>query len=58
MLLELSVKEQVVEQQEEWCKELYYDNPLKFWDEDKTCAKITVLNPNTVIQVKQIVYTH
>ena len=35
-LLELSIKEQIVEQQEKLYKELYYDNPLKFWDKDKT----------------------
>jgi len=29
-LPELSVKEQIVEQQEKLCKELYSDNPLKF----------------------------
>jgi len=29
-LLELSVKEQIVEKQEELCKEFYSDNPLKF----------------------------
>ena len=29
-LLELSIKEQIAEQQEELCKELYSDNPLKF----------------------------
>ena len=29
-LLELSVKERIVEQQEKLCKELYSDNPLKF----------------------------
>ena len=37
-LLELSVKEQIVEQQEKLCKELYFDNPPKFWDKDKTFA--------------------
>jgi len=57
-LLELSIKEQIIEQQEELCKELYSDNPLKFWDKNKTLAKITLLNPNTIIRVKQIVYTH
>jgi len=45
-LLKLSVKEQITEQQEELCKELYSDNPLKFWDKDKTFAKITLSNPN------------
>jgi len=57
-LLELSIKAQIVEQQEELCKELYSDNPLKFCDKDKTFAKITLLNPNTIIRVKQMVYTH
>ena len=51
-LLELSVKEQIVEQQEKLCKELYSDNPLEFWDKDKIFAKITLLNLNTIIQVK------
>jgi len=36
-LLELSIKEQIAEQQEELCKELYSDNPLKFWDKDNIC---------------------
>jgi len=57
-LLELFIKEQIVEQQEKLCKELYSDNPLKCWDKDKTFSKITLLNPNTIIQVKQMVYTH
>ena len=57
-LLELSIKEQIVEQQEKLCKELYSDNSLKFWDKNKTFAKITLLNPNTIIRVKQMVYTH
>jgi len=57
-LLEMSIKEQIIEQQEELCKELYSDNSLKFWDKDKTFAKITLLNPNTIIRVKQMVYTH
>jgi len=57
-LLELSIKEQIAEQQEELCKELYSDNPLKFLDKDKTFAKVTLLNPNTIIRVKQMVYTH
>jgi len=57
-LLELSIKEQLAEQQEKLCKELYSDNPLKYWDKDKIFAKITLLNPNTVILVKQMVYTH
>ena len=57
-LLKLSVKEQIVEQQKKLYKELYSNNPLKFWDKDKTFAKITLLNPNTIIRVKQIVYTH
>ena len=48
-LLELSVKEQIIEQQEKLCKEFYYDNPLKFWDKDKIFAKITLLNHNTLI---------
>ena len=41
-LLKLSIKEQIVEQQEKLCKELYSDNPLKFWDRDKIFAKITL----------------
>ena len=57
-LLELSINEHIVDQQEKLCKELYFDNPLKFWDKDKIFAKITLLNPNTIIQVKQMVYTH
>ena len=57
-LLKLFVKEQIIEQQEKLCKELYSDNLLKFWDKDKTFAKITLLNPNAIILVIQIVYTH
>ena len=57
-LLKLSVKEQIVEQEEKLCKELYSNNSLKFWDKDKTFAKITLLNPNTIIRVKQMVNTH
>ena len=57
-LLELSIKEYIIEQQKKLCKELYSDNPLKFWDKDKTFVKITLINPNTIIQVKQMVYTH
>ena len=57
-LLKLSSKQQIVEQQEELCKELYSDDPLKFWDKDKAFAKINLLNPNTIIRVKQMVYTH
>ena len=57
-LLELSVKEEIVEQQEKLYKELYSDNPLKFWDKDKTFVEITLLNPNTIIRVKQMVCTH
>ena len=57
-LLELSIKKQIVEQQEKLCKELYSNNPPKFWNKDKTFANITVLNPNTIIRVKQIIYTH
>ena len=30
LLLELSIKEQIVEQQQKLCKELYSDNPPKF----------------------------
>ena len=30
LLLELSVKEHIIEQQEKLCKELYSENPLKF----------------------------
>ena len=57
-LLELSIKEQIVKQQEKICKELYSDNHLKFWNKDKTFAKIPLLNPNTIIRVKQMVCTH
>ena len=57
-LLELSLKEQIVEQQYELCKELYSNNPLKFWDKDKIFTKITPLNRNTIIRVQQMVYTH
>ena len=35
---------------------IYFDNPLKFWDKDKIFAKITLLNPNTIIQVKTLLY--
>ena len=49
LLLELFIKEQITEQQEELCKELYSNNPIKFWNKDKTHAKITLLNPNTII---------
>ena len=48
-LLELFVKEKIVEEQKKLCKELYSGNPLKFWDKDKTFAKITLLSPNTII---------
>jgi len=57
-LLELSIKEQIVEQDKKLCKELYSNNPLKFWDKDKTFVKLTLLNPNTIIQVKQMMYTN
>jgi len=57
-LLELSIKEQITERQEELCKEFYSNNPSKFWDKDETFAKITLLSPNTIIRVKQMVYTH
>ena len=39
-LLELSIKEQIVEQQKKLCKESYSDNPLKFRDKDKTLLKL------------------
>ena len=29
-LLELSIKEQIIEQEEKLCRELYSNNPLKF----------------------------
>ena len=48
-LFKLSIKEQIAKQQEQLCKELYSDNFLKFQDKDKTFAKITLLNPNTII---------
>ena len=51
-LLELSVKKQIIEQQEKLSKELYSDNPMIFWDKDKTFAKITLINSNTIIRVK------
>ena len=51
-LLELSIKKQIVEQLEKLCKELYYDNPLKFWDKDKPFAKIALLNPIAIVRVK------
>ena len=57
-LLELFIKEQIAKQQKELCKELYSDNPLKFWNKDKIFTKITLLNPNTIIRVKQMVYMH
>ena len=57
-LLELSIKEQIAEQQKQLCNELYSDNPLKFWDKKKTFVKITLLNSNSIIRVKQMVYTH
>jgi len=37
-LLKLSIKEHISRQQEQLCKELYCNNPLKFWDKDMTCA--------------------
>jgi len=57
-LPKLSIKEQIIEQEEELCKELYSNNPLKFLDKDRAFARITLLNPNTIIRVKQMVYTH
>ena len=39
-------------------QEFYFNNPLKFWDKDKAFAKITLLNPTTIIRVKQILYRH
>ena len=48
-VLDLSIKEHIAEQQEQLYKELYSNNPLKFWDKDKTFAKITLLNLNTII---------
>ena len=57
-LLELSIKEQIIEQQDKLCKEFYSNNPLKFLDKEKTFTQITLLNLNTIIQVKQMVYTH
>jgi len=57
-LLESSIKEQIVEQQEELCKELYFDNRPKCWDQNKTFEKITLLNLNIIMQVKQMVCTH
>jgi len=48
-LLELSIKDQIIKQQEKLFKELYSDNPVKFWNKDKIFTKITLLNPNTII---------
>ena len=56
--LKLSIKEQLTEWQEQLSKELDCNNQLKFWDKDKTFTKITLLNPNTIIRVKQTVDTH
>ena len=55
---ELTVKEKTIEQQKELCKELYYEDPLKFWDKDKSFAKIELIDPKIIIRVKQIVYTY
>ena len=52
-LFELSIKEKIVEKQEKLCKELYSNNLLKFWDKDKTFAKIILLNPSSIIRVKK-----
>ena len=38
-LVDLSIEEQITEQQEDLCKELYSNNRLKFWDKDKTFVK-------------------
>ena len=57
-LLGLSIKEQIAKQQEELCKELYFDNRPKCWDQNKTFEKITLLNLNIIMQVKQMVCTH
>ena len=54
---EVSLKKQILDQQKELCKELYYENPLKFWDKDKSFATIELKEPKTVIRVKQMVYT-
>ena len=48
-LLEMSIKECIAKQQEPLCKELHYNNPLKFWDNDKAFAKITLLNNKIII---------
>ena len=40
------------------CKELYFENPLKLWDKDKSFATIELKEPKTVIRVKQMVYTY
>jgi len=39
-LLELSIRGQIIEQKEELCKELYYDNPFKLWNKDKTLQRL------------------
>ena len=36
------------------CKELYYENPLKFWEKDKSFATIELIDPKVVIRVKQM----
>jgi len=38
-LLELSIKQQIAEQQEQLSKEFRSGNLLKFWDKDKTFVK-------------------
>lgn len=45
----------MIEQQEELCKELSLDNPLNFWDKDKT---FTNVNSNTIIWDKEMAYRH
>jgi len=34
------------------CKKLYADNPLKLSNKDEIFAKISLLNPNSIIGVK------
>jgi len=48
-LLESYVRDQIVEQQEKLCKQLYSNNPIKFQGKDKTFAKIPLLNLSTII---------
>ena len=55
---EVGIKEQITTQQKDLCRELYSEDPLKFWDKDKSFAKIELIDSKTVIRVKQMVYTY